>query len=126
MKLLSILIGGGIGSLLRYITSVFSYRILGSSFPWGTFAVNMIGAILIGFLWGISEKFIISPNTRAFVFVGVLGGFTTFSSYALESFNLFREGEMKIAIINVLAQNILGLALVLAGFIASKYLLKII
>ena len=100
MKLLSILVGGGIGSLLRYITSVFFYRILGSSFPWGTLIVNMTGALIIGFLWGISEKFIISPNVRAFVFIGVLGGFTTFSSYALESFSLFREGEMKIAIIN--------------------------
>lgn len=85
-------------------------------------AVNLLGCFTIGFLWNIFENFAYSPNIRVFIFIGILGAFTTFSTFGLESFNLIREGEIKYAVLNILVSNIAGLALVFIGYIASKYL----
>jgi len=121
-RLSFIAIGGAIGALLRYMISGMTYRYLGGSFPWGTLSVNLIGAFVIGFLWGLSEITIVSSDFRSFVFIGIIGSFTTFSTYSLETFNLFRDAEIKLVLANVLITNVLGIALVLFGFIASKYL----
>ena len=121
-RLSFIAIGGAIGALLRYMISGMTYRYLGGSFPWGTLSVNLIGAFAIGFLWGLSEITIVSSDFRSFVFIGIIGSFTTFSTYSLETFNLFRDAEIKLVLANVLITNVLGIALVLFGFIASKYL----
>lgn len=125
MNYLAVLVGGGIGSLLRYLLALFSYRLFSPVFPWGTLSVNLIGSFLIGLMWGFSEHYMVSPNVKLFILVGLLGGFTTFSSFALESFNLFRDGEIKLALFNILAQNLSGIALVLAGFILSGYMIRI-
>lgn len=122
-KLSFIAIGGAIGALLRYTLSGVAYKYLGSGFPWGTLCVNLIGAFAIGILWGLSEKTAISSDFRTFAFIGILGSFTTFSTYGLETFNLFRDGEIKLALANVLVTNVLGIALVISGFITSKYLM---
>ncbi|RLG28846.1 fluoride efflux transporter CrcB [Methanosarcinales archaeon] len=122
-KLLFIAIGGAIGALLRYALSGVAYKYMGSGFPWGTLCVNLLGAFAIGMLWGLSEKTTISSDFRTFAFIGILGSFTTFSTYGLETFNLFRDGEIKLALANVLITNVLGIALVISGFIASKYLM---
>ena len=121
-RLSFIAIGGAIGALLRYMISGMTYRYLGGSFPWGTLSVNLIGAFVIGFLWGLSEITIVSSDFRSFVFIGIIGSFTTFSTYSLETFNLFRDAEIKLVLANVLITNVLGIALVLFGFIASRYL----
>lgn len=125
-KLLFIALGGAAGALLRYSVSGATYKFFDGILPWGTLIVNLIGCFAIGFLWQIFEYLTSSPNTRAFVFVGILGAFTTFSTYGLETFNLFREGEIKYALLNVLASNVLGLALVIVGFIASRFLLGVL
>jgi len=122
-KLSFIAIGGAIGALLRYALSGVAYKYLGSGFPWGTLCVNLIGAFAIGILWGLSEKTTISSDFRTFAFIGILGSFTTFSTYGLETFNLFRDGEIKLALANILVTNVLGIALVISGFITSKYLM---
>lgn len=122
-KILFILAGGGIGSLLRYgLSGAFSKT--SSNFPLGTLLVNLIGSFLIGLLWGISEKAVFHPNWRMFIFAGVLGGFTTFSAYGLESFNLLREGKPMLALANILLSNILGIALVILGFLVSRYFIN--
>jgi len=122
-NLLFIGIGGMIGTLLRYAVSGLTYRYFDGVFPWGTLSVNLIGSFAIGFLWGLFERAVILPDVRVFVFIGILGGFTTFSSYTLESFNLLRDGEVKLALMNMLLNNILGIGLVFSGFAASKYLI---
>ncbi len=122
LKFLFIAMGGAIGTLLRYIISGLTYKYLDGVFPWGTLSVNLIGSLIIGFLWGLFERAAISPNLKMFVFIGILGAFTTFSTYSLESFNLFRDGEIKLALSNILISNILCIALVLLGFVTSKYL----
>lgn len=125
VKFLSIGIGGGFGALLRYFISTFTYKFLDGIFPWGTLTVNLIGCFCIGFLWGIFERFVIAPNIRLFIFVGILGGFTTFSSYGLETFSLLREGESKMALLNVLSSNIFGIGCVFGGFAVSAEVLKV-
>lgn len=75
-----------------------------------------------GFLWEIFDRTAVSPTARLFVFIGFLGGYTTFSSFGLETFNLVRDGEYKLALYNVLVSNILGIALVFLGFFASRNL----
>ena len=124
VKILLVLAGGGIGSLLRHGASgVFSK--VGPGFPIGTLLVNLIGSFLIGLLWGISEKAAFNSSWRMFLFTGILGGFTTFSAYGLETVNLLREGKLMPAMANILLSNILGIALVAFGFFTSRYLVNI-
>ncbi|RMG52297.1 MAG: fluoride efflux transporter CrcB [Acidobacteria bacterium] len=122
MKLLSVIAGGGLGALLRYIVSGATYKALGSTFPWGTLMVNLVGSFLIGLLWALSERVIMPPHLRTFLFIGVLGAFTTFSTYSLETAHLLREGEFGLALWNLMLSNGLGIILVLVGFTASRYL----
>lgn len=126
MKILLLLTGGAVGTLARYALTGLTHKIYPGAFPMGTLMVNLMGSLVIGFLWGISESRNISPNYRSFVFMGLLGGFTTFSTYALETINLLRDNEMRQAITNIAATNLLGLILVFAGFWMAKGLLNLI
>jgi CrcB protein len=126
IKYILLATGGAIGTLLRYSMSGLAYRMVNSVFPWGTIIVNLTGSFAIGLLWGYFEIQNISSNMRNFVFIGMLGGFTTFSTYALESLNLFRDGEIKLAMTNLLISNICGLILVFAGFMLSKFIINLI
>ena len=121
-----IAIGGAIGAILRYSISGYAYRNFEGSLPWGTIAVNLIGCFLIGFMWNVFENLAHSPNTRALIFIGILGAFTTFSTFGIESFHLFREGQIKLGILNILISNIGGIGLVFVGYFASKYALSIV
>ena len=104
--------GGGLGSIARYLTGAFVHQTLGvSGFPLGTAIVNVIGCFAIGLLGGLFEvRQAFGPEARLFLLVGVLGGFTTFSSYAYETLALARDAEFARAAINVVAQTALGLA----------------
>ena len=119
-------LGGVAGALLRYLTSGAINQILGVSFPYGTFTVNMVGSFLIGLLWGLSEVIAVSPNVRLFLFVGFLGSFTTFSTFTLESMNYLRDNNARTALANIFISNILGIILVFAGILISKLILPII
>ena len=125
-KLLFIAIGGASGALLRYAVSGLTYKYLDGMLPWGTLMVNLIGCFLIGFLWEFLDALASSPNIRAFVFVGILGAFTTFSTYGLETFNLFKEGETRYALLNIAANNLAGIAFVFIGIFASRLLISVL
>jgi CrcB protein len=125
MKILLLLTGGAVGTLARYALAGFAHRIYEGIFPLGTLVVNIAGSFFIGLLWGLLDVGNLSTNSRTFIFIGLFGGFTTFSSYTLESLNLFRDGDVKLALVNVLANNILGLLLVFTGFILAKGLLSL-
>ena len=123
MKFFYIALGGAIGSVARYAASLSITRIFSQSiFPWGTFSVNATGALLIGFLWAYSESGLISSQLGFFLFTGILGGFTTFSSFSLETMNLFRTGHSWEAIGYVLMSNVLCIILAFAGFNGGRML----
>ena len=125
-KILLLAAGGAIGTLLRYSLSGLTYKLFNGVFPWGTLLVNLAGSFAIGLLWGFFDIENLSSNIRNFIFIGVLGGFTTFSTFALENFSMFRDGQIKLALSNILASNIIGIALVFAGFLLSKYIINAI
>ena len=127
-KILFLLAGGAIGTGLRYYVSGLAYRVFDWTFPIGTFAVNVLGSFLIGLLWGLFDEgnLYLSPNIRTFLFIGILGGFTTFSTYMLETLNLFRDGETKLALYNLLANNIGGLIVVILGFLLAREIVTLL
>ena len=112
--------------MLRYIIGGLDYKFSGGVFPVSTLVVNITGSLIIGFLWGIFDRYAISPNVRLFIFIGILGGYTTFSTYSLETFNLLRDGEYKIALINIALSNILAVGFVFSGFFAARYLTNLL
>jgi fluoride exporter len=126
VKILFIAFGGAIGTALRYIVSSMDYKFSNGIFPVSTFIVNITGSLVIGFLWGLFERIDVSSSMRMFIFIGIIGGFTTFSSFSLESFNLFRDGEYKIALVNILATNLVGLVFVFVGFAAARLLTNMV
>ena len=117
MKYLFIILGGALGSLLRFSCSNWVATLhAGSYFPLGTFYVNLVGSFVIGALAGFQHLTPFSLNARLFLFTGLLGGFTTYSAYALETFTLFKEGQGLLAIVYVLSTTILGLGFAAIGY----------
>jgi len=108
--------GGSIGAILRFLIAQSISSRVSTSFPFGTFAVNIIGALIIGFLYGLSERFPIAPEYQMLLKVGFLGAFTTFSTFSLETFHLLRNGEMFYAVLNIAVSCIVGVIAVLIGF----------
>lgn len=120
-----ILVGlaGLAGTLGRYCLSGLVARRYGETFPWGTLVVNATGCFLTGAIYCLSEeRFLISPIFRSMILIGLLGGFTTFSSYGLQTFTLLREGEFGLALLNITLSNLLGLLLIWAGYVLMKAL----
>ena len=117
LSIIYVALGGALGSVSRYLLGTWTQSISKSiDFPYGTLTVNLIGCFIIGFLSQLAEsRGVFTPESRAFVFIGVLGGFTTFSSFGNDSINLLRDGETFNALANVGANVILGLALVWLG-----------
>jgi len=110
-------LGGFIGSVLRYLASGYVQQSSRSiDFPFGTLAVNVIGCFVIGFLAQLAEeRGVFTSESRSFILVGILGGFTTFSSFGNETLNLARDSQMLNALANVGANVVLGLLAVWLG-----------
>ena len=122
-KTIYIALAGLVGTLLRYWVSGFVARRYGETFPWGTMTVNLLGCLVTGAVFCLTEeRFLVSPALRAVILIGLLGGFTTFSSYGLQTFTLLRDGELGLAILNVAASNILGLFMVWVGYSLGRVL----
>jgi len=116
-------LGGLVGTLLRYWIAESASKRYGENFPLGTLVVNSIGCLLAGFLFYLfQDRIVTSPTTRAMVFVGLLGGFTTFSAYGLQTFTLLKDGQMFLALVNVLVSNLGCLLLVWAGYCLARLL----
>ncbi|HEX8557129.1 MAG TPA: fluoride efflux transporter CrcB [Pyrinomonadaceae bacterium] len=121
LRLLFVGLAGCAGTLCRYWLAGAVTRRHGGTFPAGTLAVNLAGCLAAGALFQLmQERHDFSETARAVVFVGLLGGFTTFSSYGLQTFELLREGRVGLAAANVAASNVLGLLAVCAGYALAK------
>jgi len=118
---LAVGLGGALGSLARHGVNVWVTRRMGQSGPYATLVVNIVGCGVIGLLAGLlaSERLVMTPTVRVFVFVGILGGFTTFSSFGLDTFTLAREGRPAAALLNAVGQVVIGLAALAAGYFAA-------
>ena len=115
--------GGFLGASARYLLGGVVYRWLPATFPWATFVINVTGCFGIGFLAVLAEeRMLLGPGARLFLMVGVLGGYTTFSTFGYETIALLRDGSLGAASLNVLGQVALGLLAVWAGMTAARVL----
>ncbi|KAB2879326.1 fluoride efflux transporter CrcB [bacterium] len=121
MKYILIGIGGAIGAISRYALQGIVYQFAGTGFPYGTLAVNIIGCFLIGLFMELTEnRYFVDPQLRIFITVGILGGFTTFSTFGYETFSLLRDGEFMRASYNIISSVLIGLTAVWLGFITAR------
>lgn len=114
-------LGGFIGSAARYWMSNLTYRFWGQDFPYGTLVVNVLGCLLIGFLMTFfEERFLVNPNLRIFLTIGILGGFTTFSTFSFETVALLKEGSYLMGGGNIFLSVLSCLGATWIGSIAGK------
>lgn len=111
-SLLFVALGGAAGSVLRYVLSRWTGE---QAFPWSTLAVNLIGSLLIGLLVGLSAKGLLSAQARLLLVTGFCGGFTTFSTFANESFSLMRGGDILLAAAYAAVSVFMGIVAVYVG-----------
>ena len=113
-------IGSGIGGICRYLISQTMNHAAGG-FPWGTFAVNLAGCLLIGLLWGATSRFqSFSPALSLLLAVGFCGGFTTFSTFSKEGLTMLQANEYTLFAIYTLGSVVLGIAAVALGYVTAK------
>ena len=123
-QLLVVGLGGFVGAIARYWLSGLVHRWSGSSFPWGTLVVNVVGCFLLGALMTIAEtRLAITPEARLFLAIGVLGSMTTFSTFSYETLELLRRAEALAALANAAVSLFLGLAAVLAGRLVVRWVI---
>lgn len=102
-NIVAIAIGGAFGAVGRYATSLWIYQLLGRSFPFGTLTVNFVGSFAMGFLSILLiDRLSVGPELRAFLLIGFLGSYTTFSTFSIETINLMSNGEMLKAVMNMI------------------------
>lgn len=124
-QVLLIAVGGSLGAVARYGLSTFVYQTTSATFPWGTLVVNLTGSFVIGLVIELFDTAIIPTEWRSFITIGFLGAYTTFSTYTLETVNLLRDGELKVAALNIVTSNLVGFLFVVLGIYSSRLLLKL-
>ncbi|MFC1517150.1 fluoride efflux transporter CrcB [Candidatus Margulisiibacteriota bacterium] len=119
--LLFIFLGGGLGALSRHYIYNLTAHFTGSLMLWGTLAVNLSGSFMIGIFFQLMEYTFQHPSDlRSFLLIGFLGAYTTFSTYSLENYHLFKQGQIKMLLTNIALNNALGILMVLLGIYAVK------
>ncbi len=120
MNVLLVAIGGAIGAAARYLVGAWISSLLGPNFPWGTFFVNVTGSFVIGVVLVLVQGGALPAGARLFVAVGILGGYTTFSTYSYETLGLVSDGNLIGAFTNALGQVVLGLVGVYLGVVVGR------
>jgi len=126
IKILFVLLGGSIGALSRYLLSGFIYEKYYSSFPIGTLIVNLIAVFILGLFWGFIQYYNTSSNLNIFIIIGFLGGFSTYASYIIETFQMFQDGQLFLPFLNIFLTNILGFIFLFLGIFLSQIFINFI
>ena len=122
-RVLLVALGGALGSVARYGVGVAAPRVLGTGFPWGTLVVNLVGSFLISLVMHLSlTGTSISPGARLFLTTGVMGGFTTYSTFNYETLGYFRSGAWAIGGLNILCTVVVCLAAGMAGLALGRWI----
>jgi len=123
MKYVLVFIGGGLGSTLRHLVNVVCPRFLGANFPYHTFIINITGSTIMGLIAGyLAFKGDASQSWRLFVMTGILGGYTTFSAFSLDSALLYERGEIGLSLLYVLGSVLLSILGLFAGLSLIRHL----
>jgi CrcB protein len=122
IKFILVFLGAGLGGSFRYFISSLSFKVLPVYFPYGTLIVNVLGSAILGIIiFGFDEKELLNTNLKLLLTVGFCGGFTTFSTFSLETINLLRDTEYMLASINILLNVILTLLGIYIGYLITRY-----
>jgi len=122
MNYLLVFVGGGLGASLRHFINVTCARCIGTSFPWGTFIINITGSTVMGLIAGyLAFKGEASQPWRLFIMTGILGGYTTFSAFSLDTALLYERGALELAAAYVLGSVVLSIAGLFAGLALIRY-----
>ena len=124
MTALAVFVGAGIGGLARYAMSAWVQAATGQYFPWATLLINVTGSLLLTLIYGVLEGISAAPEWRAFLGIGVIGGYTTFSTFSHEAVRLLQDGEGERALLYVLGSVMLSLAGALVGLWLASELLR--
>ncbi len=117
--------GGALGAVMRYLVSNWvTGSVGGVIFPWGTLIINVSGSTVLGFLYTVGLHWPIPASVRLMLTTGILGAYTTFSTFSVECLNLFRSGEYRKALFYIAASVVLGLAGALAGSVAAQFMVN--
>jgi fluoride exporter len=119
-QILSVALGGALGAIGRYVLLQWLGGVEEGALPWGTFAANLMGSLLLGFIVGLTERGSFSETTRLFLAVGLLGGFTTFSFFSYENLELMRDDRFLALLINIAGQLVLGITAAVIGYLLSR------
>ena len=124
MNWLLVAIGGALGASLRYAASLYLFK-SAQHFPWATWSVNLFGCFLAGVFFALSQKYpVLQQEARLLLMVGILGGFTTFSSFGLETFQLLKHGQIALALGYAISSVITGIIVLALGFYLFQVLLQ--
>ena len=125
-RVILVAVGGGVGSVLRYLTSGLAARWLGLDFPYGTLIVNVTGSLLIGVVQALAEEAAVIPEpARLFLSAGVMGGFTTYSAFSYETMRLIELGAFGRALVNVVVTTLVCLGACALGLAAGRYVVSL-
>lgn len=119
---LAVALGGSIGSIARFLSGYYFANWFGTSFPWATLFVNVIGSAFLGFIFNftMSKPNVLDPNARLLLTTGFCGGFTTFSSFAWETFSLYQKGDTTLALANIASNLVLGFLACYLGYLLGR------
>ncbi len=121
-RIFFIALAGALGTVTRYGLGNLVQRFAGSAYPWGTALVNVLGCLVFGVIWAMSERLVIRPDTRVILLTGFLGSFTTFSAFSFETVQLMRDAQWSWAAGNVIIQVLLGVAAIYLGLFTGRQL----